>query len=132
MIIDASVALKWMIDEPGSDLARALQSRSDLIAPALLHHELANALTKKVRKGELENSSELNGLLDEVGAIVVTLDDLPLIGRSLSLALQLGHSVYDCVYLALAEQLGQELVTADVKFLRKVGSSDMNHLVRAL
>jgi predicted nucleic acid-binding protein len=53
LIVDASVAIKWFIDEPGSDAARRLwRNESDLLAPDLIIPEVCNAAWRKVRLGE--------------------------------------------------------------------------------
>jgi predicted nucleic acid-binding protein len=44
MIIDASVAVKWITEEENSDRARLLLRRLDLLAPTLIHAEVANAI----------------------------------------------------------------------------------------
>ena len=53
VVVDAGVAIKWFIDEPGSDVARALwRDEPDLLAPDLLVPEVCNAAWRKVRLGE--------------------------------------------------------------------------------
>ena len=53
LIVDASVAIKWFIDEPGSEVARRLwRDEPDLLAPDLLVPEVCNAAWRKVRLGE--------------------------------------------------------------------------------
>ena len=52
LVIDASVAMKWVIDEPGTQQALALR-RHRLFAPDLLVAECADVLWKKVRRNEL-------------------------------------------------------------------------------
>ena len=51
LVVDASVALKWVLLEEGRDRALAVLSEDALIAPDLLHVECANALTTRVRRG---------------------------------------------------------------------------------
>jgi predicted nucleic acid-binding protein len=52
VVIDASVAVKWVVPEPGSERAELLLDRG-LVAPDLLFAECANILWEKVRRGEL-------------------------------------------------------------------------------
>ncbi len=119
LIVDASVALKWVVQEDGSDAALALRSR-DLAAPALLRIETANALrTLAARQAITPNVAlELFALLQSAPVTVVDHDDA-LENRALELAIELGHPVYDCLYLALAERMERALVTADAR-LQKV------------
>lgn len=132
MIIDASVALKWIIEEEGSEAARALLARVDLMAPGLICSEVANGLWKKWRRGEIMWSPELPTLAAQVSHFVRIVDEASVMERALAIAIELGHAVYDCVYLALAEQLGTELVTADGNFLRKAQTKGFATLARLL
>lgn len=132
MMIDASVALKWLAPEHDSDKAKALLFRTDLMGPTLVHTEVANGLRKKIVRGQIAADTDLALVMETLASIIQPVDELPVMGRALAMAATLNHSVYDCVYLALAEQLGQELVTADGKFLRKVEQSAWAGLARAL
>ena len=54
LIVDASVAFKWFVEEEGSDAARAvLQAPRRLIAPELLLAQVANIAWKVERRGEI-------------------------------------------------------------------------------
>jgi predicted nucleic acid-binding protein len=120
-IVDASVALKWLIEEDGSDAALSLQGCT-LAAPALLRIEAANVLRSLTAREAITatEADELFALLQTAPVTIVEPDDA-LERRALALALELRHPVYDCVYLALAERMGRTLVTADRRFLRAVG-----------
>ncbi len=123
MIIDASVAFKWVVEEPGSSEAIGWIGRAELIAPALVHAEVGNALGKRVRRGEIVNDDEIGDRLADLAAYLRTFDETPLIPRALRLAIELRHPIYDCVYLALAEHLDDQLLTADGKFVRAVSET---------
>jgi predicted nucleic acid-binding protein len=121
LVVDASVAVKWLVPEPLTDAAeRVLASDEELVVPDLLPIEVANALWKKVRRREL-------GRDDAVGALellaTLRLDvrsTSPLMPRAVALAVDLGHPVYDCVYLALAEATRGRLVVNDGPLLRAI------------
>ena len=117
LVVDASVAIKWLVDEPGSDAALALRGR-DLAAPALLRIEAGNVLRTLAKRRVLntEEAVELFRLFQTAPVTIVDHDDA-LERRALEMALAIGHPVYDCVYLALAERMGRTLVTADARFL---------------
>lgn len=114
LVVDTSVALKWVVDEAGADLAR-LWVGEPLIAPDLLSIELANALWKKVRKNEISREHAVSGLAAAPAAVAL-FPSLRLLAPAFSLALELEHPVYDCVFLALAVMLDIDLVTADGRF----------------
>jgi predicted nucleic acid-binding protein len=113
-VIDASVAVKWVVPEALSDRAdRLLAGDAELIAPDLLFVEAANALRKKVARGEMtgeEASLALDCLFESPLDLRPTKD---LLRRALALACRFDHPAYDCVYAALAEREGAALVTDD-------------------
>ena len=56
-VVDASVAVKWLVEEPDSDAALALaESGEELHAPRLMASEVANALWRKARLGQIERA----------------------------------------------------------------------------
>jgi predicted nucleic acid-binding protein len=132
MIIDASVAFKWIVEEPGSEHAINWIGRAELVAPTLIHAEVGNALWKRVRKGELVDDGEIEDRLADLLTYVRTIDETPVLARALRLALDVHHPVYDCVYLALAEQLDDQLLTADLRFIRAIASSPYASRVKEL
>lgn len=123
LVVDASVAVKWLVEEEGSDAALSLGER-DLMAPSLLRIETANVLRTLAARRAIapEAAADLFRLLQEAPVTLVEADD-PLERRALELALSLAHPVYDCLYLALAERTGRLLVTADARFLRALAGT---------
>jgi predicted nucleic acid-binding protein len=120
LVVDASVATKWLVPEDDSELADALlTSTAQLHAPAFLAMEVANALWMKMRRGELDDA-KAGASLDYLRRIPWASwqgeEPLP---ETLSLAKALDHAVYDCAYLALALHLDARYVTADQRFWRK-------------
>jgi predicted nucleic acid-binding protein len=132
MIIDASVAFKLVVEEPGSAEAIAWIGRSELVGPMLVHAEVANALWKRVRKKELADDGEIEARLADLTRYIRTVDETMLIPRALRLAIDVAHPVYDCVYLALAEALDDMLLTADRRFLRAVAGTLHESRIREL
>jgi predicted nucleic acid-binding protein len=122
IVVDTSVALKWVLDEPNSDRAREAMDRT-LVAPDVWRVEAANGLRRAVRIGELppEEAPRLLKVLDR--APVRDLPTPPLVPAGLELALTLGHPIYDCLFLALAIEQDCELLTADDSFVRVVHSA---------
>jgi predicted nucleic acid-binding protein len=114
IVIDASVAVKWILPEAGSPAAAALREQdTDLTAPSLVAAEIGNAIWKAVQQGALDRSDGLAGI--ETALIwfqsVIPIEELRV--RALALAIELRHPIYDCFYLALAERENAPLVTAD-------------------
>lgn len=113
-MVDASVAVKWVVQEPDSGAARSL-AQARMEAPDLLHIECANILWKKTRLGDL-TAREASACLDVLMRAPVTIaGSRELLALALELSLEWRHPVYDCVYAALAIRRGIPLVTADKK-----------------
>ncbi len=116
-VVDASVGLKWYLPEVHSNFAQRLSDGGhELHVPSLFYVEIGNALWMKVRRGEL-SSADAESVFAKIAALsIVRHPDAPLAPAALSLAFQTQRSVYDCIYLALAVQLGTQVVTADERF----------------
>jgi predicted nucleic acid-binding protein len=112
LVVDASVALKWVVEEDGSEAAAALAAQP-LAAPTLLLVECANVLWVKLRRGELTPSETVERWRALCEAPVELVPATGLLDHALDLAIQLAQTVYDCLYLALAIHLDSQLVTAD-------------------
>ena len=123
LVVDASVALKWILEEDGSERARALAARDDLLAPDLILAEVANALWRACRLRRMSAPEAKHGL-QTVSKIMARLEPATrLADVAFAIALELDHPVYDCFYLALAEREAATLVTADRRLLAKVAGS---------
>ena len=119
-VLDASVAVKWIVTEDASKEALELFDRPvTWLAPRLLLVEAASALRRKVAQKELSRhaaSTDFTALLNAVHLGVILLaEDEEIVAAALSLALMLDHRVPDCLYLALAEREGAALATADAR-----------------
>jgi predicted nucleic acid-binding protein len=123
-VIDASVAIKWVVDESGTNEALLLR-RHRLLAPDLLIPECANILWKKVRRQELSEDLAL------VCAGILARSDIEfepmaaLMEQATRFSVLLGHAAYDCFYLALAMARDCDFVTADKVLQRKVQSAGL-------
>jgi len=122
VVVDASVTVKWLVNEVHSDTAHAL-SRSwarqgvQPVAPYLMPVEVADALHRRVVRKEVSVAAAMR-LLDMLLASGIELREPRIIhSRALELAEQLRQgAAYDAHYLALAETLDCELWTADARF----------------
>jgi predicted nucleic acid-binding protein len=124
IVVDASVAVKWLISEKDEAAAdQLLRSGQELTGPALLRVEVAAAVARKARFQEITPREAatatalwIESLLRGEVHLIPEDDELP---RALQLALELNHPLQDCLYLALAERLDAPLITADEKFANK-------------
>jgi predicted nucleic acid-binding protein len=124
LVVDASVAVKWFLDEPGDREARALVERSEaLIAPELIVAEVLNAIWKRLLAGDadIRQGSRVAAVLPKLLAQIRSLG--PLAARALEIAAELRHPAYDCFYLALAEERRAKLVTADRRLLSRLAGT---------
>lgn len=128
LVIDANIAVKWVVPETGSIEAVALRSQFAFIAPDLLVPECVNILWKKVRRGEItrEEAAIAGRLLRHADIELVPMRGL--LEQSLDLAVSLDHPAYDCVYLTLARTREVRLITADARLLSKLNQARSREL----
>jgi len=131
IVIDASIAVKWVLNEPATDEALALQD-GQLIAPELWLAEAANALWRHVRIGELTSEQALARMHELTEAPVASLAIEPHVERALALAIELAHPIYDCLYLALALAQDTYVVTDDRRFFAAANRPALAGRVRLL
>jgi predicted nucleic acid-binding protein len=133
LLVDASVAVKWLVDEPERFAARSLLDRNEqLHAPDFVFVETANVLWKKVRRRELTPEQALKGV-DSLPLLFETIiPSSMLVSRALRIAIEMAHPVYDCLYLACSEHFDADLVTADARFAAKVRAASPGARARAL
>jgi len=114
MVIDASVAVKWFIDEDRSaDAQRLLTIDTDLIAPTSILYEVFHALwvAARTRRLPLNRLPDLADVVPTPFAILVPMEHL--YAAAAAMAQSYNLAIYDCAYIALAQREHAELVTAD-------------------
>ena len=121
LVIDASIAIKWVIEEEGTPQALTLLREAKLLAPELLVAECANILWKKARRNELSREEALLAARLLQTAAIELVPTRFLLAAATRIAIELDHPAYDCLYLALAIENDCRFVTADERFLRKLG-----------
>lgn len=125
LVVDASVALKWFVEEDGTRQAAAILAGTELlIAPDLIVAEVCNAGWRAVRAGTM-----LPAQHDHAAArLALAFDELlplaPLAGEAVALSRELAHPVYDCFYLVLAGERGTRMVTADRRLLNRIAGTE--------
>ena len=123
LVIDASIAVKWVVEEDGTAEALTLRRRAKLIAPELLTAECANILWKKVQRNELSKDEALLAARLLQAADIEFLPTHSLLEAAMQIAIELNHAAYDCLYLALATERECRFVTADERFVRKLSEA---------
>ena len=130
MIVDASVAVQWLVPEPESDQADVLLTLGGLIAPDLISAEIANTIWKKLVRREVlaipPSFYRFSSLFDRLEPM----SDFAV--RACEIAAELNHAAYDCFYLALAEREKSHMVTVDQRLMRKVEGTPYAELVQPL
>ena len=126
LTVDASVIVKWFVEESSTTEARRLLTRRvERHAPALALTEFANTIWKKARRGDLTNPLPLLEEIPRLSEVVTLHSSEDLIERAARLAVEIDHPVYDCIYIACAMTLDCELVTADRRLAGKAADLGM-------
>ena len=121
VVVDTSVVVKWILDEPDSKIALALltewtDKEVDILAPALLAYEITNVLYRRVHRDEMSLAKAKQALAKVIlSELELDFSQDPALSTQ---AMELAHrfnlpATYDAHYLALAEREGCELWTAD-------------------
>jgi len=133
-IVDASVVVKWLMEEEGSDRAAQLMGLP-LVAPETLIPECLSALRKRVRRGLMleQRAADAAHILARAGIGFESVQALA--PDILALSLRLSLSTYDCAYLALACKLDGVVITADLRLIdrcRRPDAADLTRRVQSL
>jgi len=135
LVLDASAATKWFVEEEESSKALVLRDahrdgRIVLTAPDLLVYEVANALNYNPKITNEQLTRAIRGLVDlDLDLLAPSAEYMAQTAR---LARKLSISTYDASYTALSELLGTSLVTADKKLYEKIRRTIRVLLVRDL
>jgi predicted nucleic acid-binding protein len=126
IVIDASLSVKWYFDEAWADEAEALlfEYEGDIVVPDIFISEVIGALVRranmdKAMRSESAAATARFQTLFDTGSITAIRSPPPAVVRAATLAIDLGHPLKDCIYLALAMELECDLVTCDARFAEK-------------
>ena len=131
VVVDASVIVKWFVEEEGSDKSLKLrdqyiEGKIRIIAPELVTFEALNALYYK----KLFSEDELKEISEALEAYSLTL--YPLRGeyadKAVEIAFKNDITIYDASYIALAVIKDARMYTADRKLIRKLKPEYQKHV----
>ncbi|MEM9470055.1 MAG: type II toxin-antitoxin system VapC family toxin [Pseudomonadota bacterium] len=130
-VIDASIAVKWFLDEEDSEVAeRLMLDGVPFIAPALIKTEVTAAIAKaeRIKKIDDHTAHLLNKTWFDIleKGSVFTEDIHEDSQHAFDLAIEIGHQYQDCLYLAVAQRHKLPFLTADKKLIEKARSADVN------
>lgn len=123
-VLDTSVVVKWFLQEPGTEAAewyleRILSEEAKAIVPSSLFYELANVLWVRRRDGLTEEAGrKVWNELERVPLDIANWREL--FPDAITVAFRHEISVYDAVFVSLAEHRSCDLVTADEKLIEKL------------
>lgn len=124
--IDASLAVKWYLDEALADEAEDIlfENHGAILVPDIFIIEVTSALVRranidKAKRADSEAAIARFMSLFETGAIAAIRSEPETVARAAGIAMNLGHPIKDCIYLVLAMERKCPLVTADAKFADK-------------
>ena len=123
IVVDCSVAAKWILPEPGRVAAvdlfdQHLRGDITLIAPDLLVAEFASLLARRCRRKEISTQQAFDAfsLMERIAPRLFSFHELA--PQALALAVNSQISFWDSVYVALAIQHACPFITADGRLFR--------------
>ena len=128
LVADASVIAKWYLtDEESSTAAVALRTafvegRVSIAVPDLMCYEVANAIHVAHQRKRLKEQDAENAIEDLLAWDFVYSGVDEILAGAVAAAHRFGCALYDAAYVALAEQLDCDLVTADQRLVNKLQS----------
>ena len=122
-VLDASVAAKWMLpakNEPLRPEAFRLLDAYEAaevspLVPDIFWPECGNIMRKAVRQGRVPRTEGEAAIELLLNRRIPTISSSELLLEAMAIALNFGRSVYDSLYVSLAAQTKNELITADEK-----------------
>ena len=124
-VVDASALVKWFLHEQGSDRDRAIalrdlhiSGRSTIFMPQFALLEVLNAVRFSPKAKEEDGETALEALHDL--HLEAKPPEVALLRKANAIAWAYKITIYDALYVALAEQLGYPLITADEVMIKKL------------
>ena len=116
IIADASAIMAVIVKEPERDLVIQLTQNSVIVSPNMLSYEVANALTKMMKKKVIEKEHMINAF-DYFKKIPIKNIEVNM-ENALEIAWEYKIYAYDACYLESAKRLSLPLLTFDGNMIR--------------
>jgi predicted nucleic acid-binding protein len=121
-VVDASVAVKWVVEEEHSAKAAILLGFDACHAPDHWQAEAVNVLWSKVLRGDLTATDAEERMTVLLRAPVIGTPIADLMVRAFAISVALTVTIYDSLYVALAERRDIAMVTADGRLIRRLSA----------
>ena len=122
LVLDASAAVRMVMRAEDADgLLKSVATATVVAAPSLYASEVANALWKYVKAGNLDAETALERLEESINLIDAFTPDWELTTEALTEAVRFKHPVYDLLYAVLARRTGCAVLTMDERLRRLLG-----------
>ena len=117
ILLDASAIITVIADEPKSQIVINCTKNATIVSPNIISCEIANALTKMMRKNIIISEEQIVNFIKIYKLIPIKLADINL-EKALNIAWQYKIYAYDAFYLEVAQRLQLPILTFDSGMIR--------------
>jgi len=117
ILLDASAIITVIADEPKSQIVIDCTQDATIVSPSIISSEIANALTRMMRKNIIISEDQIVSLIKNYKLIPIKLIDINL-ERALKIAWRYKIYAYDAFYLEIAQRLQLPILTFDGSMIR--------------
>jgi predicted nucleic acid-binding protein len=133
VVVDASVIMAAFFPEPFHEESVALlDSGVRLFAPDLIYAEVGNVIWKRHGRGDIDNKDAADIFNDVMSLPLEITASKQLADQALTLAMQTGRTVYDCLYVALAVQTKTIMFSNDRRLVNSLSAGPLKKYISAL
>ena len=132
MVLDASVAVAWLLDdedEPVAIVPLGTLEEQEALVPQLWHLEIRNALLAAERRGRID-SDQMAVRLGDLKTLPIRTDQEPDLDAAMGLARDHRLTFYDAMYLELAIRRDAQLATLDAALARAAAEEGLTPVSR--
>jgi predicted nucleic acid-binding protein len=132
VVLDASFLIKLLVEEPGSRLSKATfeayeHAGNRFLVPGHAYAEVLEVIRRKLNKG-MATTPQLRRAAKILPTLATAVPLPELLASGYLVALELGITVYDALYVALADQRSSILLTSDIKLVERLRNTPYEDL----